>query len=289
MADSLLPVLRQTTDHLRPVIRGLWWDTRKLAMPVTARRTRGRSGTDMRVHRVLRLARSRDGRFSDPVRIGHRYSNEPRHVTLKCVNEASLIADLSQKGLQPIPRSDGKMRTIRRVLWLDPAQVLTRAFGDCEVAVRTQLRTVRGRPSAAGDGGSTAGMAKRRARTGITQRGLDDILEKEWQHTVTDLAKKLGWLSYHTFNSRRSAHGFPDLVLLRDRVIFLELKRENRKTSKLTVEQQVWVRWLINAGAEVYVVRPSHLQALADVLAARAPFSPPLLGEDLDAELGEAA
>jgi hypothetical protein len=123
----------------------------------------------------------------------------------------------------------------------------------------------------------------------ITQRGLDDILEKEWQHTVTDLAKKLGWLSYHTFNSRRSAHGFPDLVLLRDRVIFLELKRENRKTSKLTVEQQVWVRWLINAGAEVYVVRPSHLQALADVLAARVPFSPPLLGEDLDAELGEAA
>jgi hypothetical protein len=126
-------------------------------------------------------------------------------------------------------------------------------------------------------------------RPGITLHGLDDILEKEWQSTVVTLAKQLGWLTYHTHDSRRSAHGFPDLVCVRDRVVYLELKRENRKTSKLTDDQKVWIRWLIDAGAEVYVVRPSRLQAVADMLSSRQQFPSPLLDEDLDDELGEAA
>jgi SH3-like domain-containing protein len=98
---------------------------------------------------------------------------------------------------------------------------------------------------------------------------LEDILEKDWQRQVVDLAKQLGWITYHTYNSRRSTHGFPDLVLVRERVIYLECKRENRVTSKLTDEQKVWLNRLEAAGAEVYVMRPSQLQELADILAAR--------------------
>lgn len=93
-----------------------------------------------------------------------------------------------------------------------------------------------------------------------------DILEKDWMRTVTDLAKQLGWRVYHTFNSRRSTHGFPDLVLVRDRVIYLELKREKTRP---TVEQQGWLRDLIAAGAEAYIARPSDLQHVADILSSR--------------------
>jgi hypothetical protein len=115
---------------------------------------------------------------------------------------------------------------------------------------------------------------------------LDEILEKDWMRTVTDLAQQLGWLTYHVFNSRRSTHGFPDLVLVRDRVVYLELKREDRKSSKATEEQLRWLRKLRDAGAEVYLVRPSHLDELARILAARRlEFANPL-SDELDAELG---
>ena len=101
---------------------------------------------------------------------------------------------------------------------------------------------------------------------------LDEILEKDWQRQVVDLAEQLGYVVYHTFDSRRSTHGFPDLVLVRDRVVYLECKRENRTTSKLTAEQLRWLAKLKAAGAEVYVVRPSHLEPLAKILAARGDY-----------------
>jgi hypothetical protein len=93
---------------------------------------------------------------------------------------------------------------------------------------------------------------------------LDEILERDWQRQVVQLAKQLGWrLVYHTFDSRRSTHGFPDLVIVKDRVIFLELKREK---SKLADEQIDWLRSLRAAGAEAYVARPRHLEPLARLL-----------------------
>lgn len=96
-----------------------------------------------------------------------------------------------------------------------------------------------------------------------------DLLEKDWAKQVRDLAETLGYRRYHTFNSRLSDTGFPDWVLVhpqRQRVVFLELKREK---GKLTGQQVGWVRDLYVAGAEVYVARPRHLQALAAVLSGR--------------------
>lgn len=96
---------------------------------------------------------------------------------------------------------------------------------------------------------------------------LDEILEKEWQAQVFKLARVLGWKkSYHTYDSRRSSSGFPDVVLVRDRVVYLELKREKTGCTPAQVD---WLRDLNAAGAEVYVVRPRNLQALALVLARR--------------------
>lgn len=99
---------------------------------------------------------------------------------------------------------------------------------------------------------------------------LDDVLEADWQRMVVQLAKQLGYRVYHTFNSRRSTHGFPDLCLVGRRLIFLELKRE---TGKLTVEQRDWLAAMVQTGAEVYVVRPRDLEELAAVLSSIAPGS----------------
>lgn len=95
---------------------------------------------------------------------------------------------------------------------------------------------------------------------------LADLLEKDWQAQVVDLAKTLGYLIYHTHDSRRSAHGFPDLVLVRHSVIYLELKREK---GRLTDDQRVWLTRLRNAGALAYVARPRDLQAVGEALAGK--------------------
>jgi hypothetical protein len=94
---------------------------------------------------------------------------------------------------------------------------------------------------------------------------LVDMLEKDWQRQVRQLAEHLGYRrAYHTFDSRRSDTGFPDLVLVgHQRVIFLELKREQGKVSAV---QAVWISALRDNNAEVYVARPRHLQALATLL-----------------------
>lgn len=64
--------------------------------------------------------------------------------------------------------------------------------------------------------------------------------EKEFQAAVIALAKRHGWMAYHTHDSRRSAAGFPDLVLLRGDVgIVAELKRSAKE--RPTADQQTWL------------------------------------------------
>lgn len=95
---------------------------------------------------------------------------------------------------------------------------------------------------------------------------LDLITEKDWSGQVAALCRATGWLRYHTYRSERSQPGFPDETLVRDRVVFLELKTE---TGKLSDHQKEWLTALHRAGAEVYVARPRDLQAVAEVLQAR--------------------
>ncbi|MBA2691487.1 MAG: VRR-NUC domain-containing protein [Rubrobacter sp.] len=66
-----------------------------------------------------------------------------------------------------------------------------------------------------------------------------NISERDFERQVLDLAKLTGWKAYHTFDSRRSAKGFPDLVLARPPVVvFAELKNE---VGKLRTEQREWL------------------------------------------------
>jgi hypothetical protein len=80
------------------------------------------------------------------------------------------------------------------------------------------------------------------------------VSERQLQDAILELAHLLGWRSYHTFDSRHSAAGFPDLVLVRGgRLIFAELKKGNEQLSR---EQAEWKRALERAGEVVYVWRP---------------------------------
>ena len=73
------------------------------------------------------------------------------------------------------------------------------------------------------------------------------MTEKAFQSDVMRVAKMLGWLWYHTFDSRRSASGFPDLVLVRERVLFRELKVGKNKLSQ---SQELWRDSIMDAGGD---------------------------------------
>jgi len=86
------------------------------------------------------------------------------------------------------------------------------------------------------------------------------MTEKQFQTAIVEYAKKQGWLIYHTYDSRRSEPGFPDLVMVRrNKVLFRELKTEK---GRLTEPQKVWAAKLKKAGADYAVWRPSDLQEI---------------------------
>jgi hypothetical protein len=91
------------------------------------------------------------------------------------------------------------------------------------------------------------------------------VTEREFQAQVLRLARLCNYLTYHTFDSRRSAHGYPDLTLARsDRpVLLLELKVGRRP---LTPAQARWLSVLRAAGLHAYCVRPESWNALEAVL-----------------------
>lgn len=82
------------------------------------------------------------------------------------------------------------------------------------------------------------------------------MTERQLQEHVVALAKQLGWMVYHTYDSRRSQPGFPDLVLVRGVVLYRELKAVN---GVLSPEQKAWLQCLRVAGADAGVWRPWHL------------------------------
>lgn len=83
------------------------------------------------------------------------------------------------------------------------------------------------------------------------------MTEAQLQSMTIDLAARIGWMSYHTHDSRRSQPGFPDLVLVHPRqrrVLWRELKSE---IGRLRSEQATWVEALRLVGQDVGVWRPS--------------------------------
>lgn len=89
--------------------------------------------------------------------------------------------------------------------------------------------------------------------------------ENDLQNAVLELAELLGWRCVHfrpgltrsgnwtTAMSGSLSAGFPDCVLVRERVLFVELKSAR---GKLSPEQCGWRDALITAGAEWHCWKP---------------------------------
>lgn len=89
----------------------------------------------------------------------------------------------------------------------------------------------------------------------VTSAIARTMTEEALQRYVQTWLSTLGWLSYHTWDSRRSQPGFPDIIAVRGaRVLAIELKSE---TGKVRPEQQMWLDALAAAGVETHVIRPS--------------------------------
>lgn len=103
----------------------------------------------------------------------------------------------------------------------------------------------------------------RRPQEATAAAPQDETSEEEFQAMVIDVAGKLNWNHYHTRNSKGSKAGFTDLVMWRERVIFVELKKESGEP---TAAQLTTMEELRAAAAEVYLWRPSNWEELVEVL-----------------------
>lgn len=74
--------------------------------------------------------------------------------------------------------------------------------------------------------------------------------ERELQDHIVGLARSLGWLAYHTHDSRRSEPGYPDLHLVhpgRGASLFRELKSTK---GRISPDQRKWGAALTAAGQD---------------------------------------
>ena len=85
-----------------------------------------------------------------------------------------------------------------------------------------------------------------------------ELSEKMFQSRVVAGARALGFMVYHTYDSRRSTKGFPDLCLVHPKshqLIFVEIKTDKGRVSP---EQAMWINTLVMVPGNVYalILRP---------------------------------
>lgn len=93
---------------------------------------------------------------------------------------------------------------------------------------------------------------------------MPGISERAFQAQFIEAAGYLGWHHYHTFDSRRSNPGFPDLVLWRPgRLAMCELKAER---GRISPEQHRIHEELAAALVDIHTWRPSQWDELMEWL-----------------------
>ena len=83
------------------------------------------------------------------------------------------------------------------------------------------------------------------------------MTERQLEHGIRAILADLPSLRwYHTFDSRRSPGGFPDMTIVGQRVIYRELKTAK---GKVTDTQAGWLHALVMAEQDACVWRPADL------------------------------
>lgn len=84
---------------------------------------------------------------------------------------------------------------------------------------------------------------------------------------IVTQARYRGWLAHHVRPARTKDgwrtpiagdKGFPDLTLVRERVLYRELKVGSGRTTR---EQRAWIDALTSAGADVAIWTPADLES----------------------------
>ena len=99
-------------------------------------------------------------------------------------------------------------------------------------------------------------MERSAYNAGRSPRVVKKKSEEILQDSIIELAKLLGYLHYHTHDSRRSPEGFPDLVLAHVKtgvVLWIECKSEH---GELSDDQAKWGRALVAGNARYFIFRP---------------------------------
>jgi hypothetical protein len=117
-------------------------------------------------------------------------------------------------------------------------------------------------------------------RLNAAERLVRSVTEAEWTGQVIDAAKLYGWRVAHFRAARTNrgwrtpvqadGSGFPDLVLVRERLVVAELKRHGEPVRD---DQEAWLDAFAIAGVEAYVWRPVDLDDVLAVLRHRGPPS----------------
>jgi len=98
------------------------------------------------------------------------------------------------------------------------------------------------------------------------------VPEADFQGAVIDLARTLGWMVHHVRPAMTSKGwrtpiagdpGYPDLTLVRDRLIVAELKSS---TGRVRPDQKLWIAALRAAGVECHIWRPSDWPLIEQAL-----------------------
>lgn len=92
------------------------------------------------------------------------------------------------------------------------------------------------------------------------------MTEHELMDGIIAAGRRLGYRVYHTHDSRHSAAGFPDLVLVGTQygaVLYVECKSDR---GSLRPAQREWIEALRDIGELTYVVRPKDYDGFLEVL-----------------------
>lgn len=109
---------------------------------------------------------------------------------------------------------------------------------------------------------------------------METLTEKDFTKQVLEVAKRFGWMAVHFLPARvgkenrpvtaylGDGKGFFDIVAVRERVVFAELKIGSNKQ---TAEQLAWSRQAVVAGTEAYLWRPDDYDDIVKVFAGTRP------------------
>lgn len=95
---------------------------------------------------------------------------------------------------------------------------------------------------------------------------LESVDEKTFMQQVVTALRLLGYMVYHTLDSRGSEPGYPDLFAVhpeQQRLLVIELKSEK---GQLTAAQARWLQTLEGRVVQTHVWRPSSWPEIERVL-----------------------